>query len=207
MSRIDIVIVTKNRGKLGEFHEIFSLLSLEKRVILHPLSDLHYDISKKFHVEETGLTFEENALIKARAVSVLGHIAIADDSGIMVDALGGAPGVRSARYAGDDATDEENNEKLLSELTGVPEGERGARFVAVIAISRPDGKEAVVRGECPGVIINAPRGEAGFGYDPIFLYAPLGKTYAEMTLEEKNNISHRRRAIEGLSSLLDDFLA
>ncbi len=203
MSAPEIVVATKNRGKLNELGRIMDGLGLLRLVTLRSLSDFpDYP-----DVVESGKTFEENALIKAReAARRTAHVALADDSGIEVDALGGAPGVMSARYAGEGSSDEQNNEKLLRELSGVPEGERGARFVAVIALVSPDGREMVVRGECAGQIIRAPRGSKGFGYDPIFFYPPLGKTYAEMTEAEKNEISHRRRAVEALCGVLPDFL-
>jgi XTP/dITP diphosphohydrolase len=133
-------------------------------------------------------------------------VVVADDSGIEVEALGGRPGVNSARYAGPDATDEENNEKLLKELSGVAEGERSASFTIAIAIIGRGGKEGVVTGRCPGVILTAPRGKGGFGYDPIFFYPPLGKTFSEMDDSEKNGISHRRVGIENLVSILPDYL-
>jgi XTP/dITP diphosphohydrolase len=199
----EIVIATKNRGKLKEFRQIMDGLGLPRLVALRSLADFpDYP-----DVVESGKTYEENALIKAReAARRTSFIAVADDSGIEVDALGSAPGVISARYAGEGSTDAANNEKLLRELSGVPEEKRGARFVAVIAVVSPKGKEAVVRGECVGLITAFPRGSKGFGYDPIFYYPPLGKTYSEMTQAEKNEISHRRRAIEALCEVLPGFL-
>lgn len=203
MTRPEIVIATTNRGKLAEFRQIMDELGLTGRVGIRSLADA----ADYPDVEETGRTFEENALIKARAAAAFtGLVSAADDSGLEVEALGGAPGIRSARFAGPSATDAANNEKLLGLLAGVPPEQRAARFVAVIALVTPDGREAIVRGECRGVIAEAPRGGGGFGYDPVFYYPPLGKTYAEMNDPEKNQISHRRRAIEALCGVLPEFL-
>jgi XTP/dITP diphosphohydrolase len=203
VTRPEILIATKNRGKLAEFRQIMDELGLADRVSLTSLADFpDYP-----DVEETGGTFEENALIKARAAAAFtGRLCAADDSGIEVEALGGAPGVLSARFAGEGATDAKNNEKLLGLLTGIPPEKRAARFVAVIALVAPGGREAIVRGECRGAIADAPRGGGGFGYDPVFFYPPLGKTYAEMSDPEKNQISHRRRAIEALCGVLPEVL-
>lgn len=197
------MIATKNRGKLAEFRQILDELGLNDRVRLTCLASFpgYPDVA------ETGTTFEENALLKARAAAAFtGLVSIADDSGIEVEALGGAPGVLSARFAGSAATDEANNEKLLGMLSTIPSEKRAARFVAVIALVTPDGRERLVRGECHGSIADSPRGSGGFGYDPIFFYGPLGKTYAEMTDPEKNKISHRRRAIEALCGVLPEIL-
>lgn len=203
MTRPEIVIATKNRGKLAEFQQIMDELGLIGRVSIRSLAD----VADYPDIEETGGTFEENALIKARAATIFtGRLTAADDSGIEVEALGGAPGVLSARFARPSSTDAANNEKLLELLAGVPPERRAARFVAVIALVSPDGREAIVRGECRGVIAEAPRGGGGFGYDPVFYYPPLGKTYAEMSDPEKNQISHRRRAIEALCKVLPEFL-
>jgi XTP/dITP diphosphohydrolase len=203
LRRPEIVVATKNRGKMREFREIMGGLGLLDRIDLRSLSDFP-DYPEAV---ESGETFEENALIKARAAArALAVIAVADDSGIEVDALGGKPGVRSARWAGRDATDTRNNDLLLAQLEKVPPERRVARFVATIALVSPDGTERVVRGECEGLITQAPRGTGGFGYDPIFYYPPLNKTLAEMTQAEKNRISHRRRAIEKLCEVLGEIL-
>jgi XTP/dITP diphosphohydrolase len=203
LARVSLVIATRNRGKIGEFRQIMDDLGILDALDLRSLSD--YPAYPD--VEETGETFTENALIKARAAArFTGLIAAADDSGIEVSALDGAPGVRSARFAGEGATDAQNNEKLLSLMAGVPEGGREARFVAVIALASPDGRETTVRGECRGVVMTAPRGAGGFGYDPVFFYPPLGKTYAEMTDSEKGSVSHRGRAIQALGRVLPEFL-
>ncbi len=203
MTRPEIVIATKNRGKLAEFRQIMDELGLTDSVEVTSL----LDVADYPDVEETGGTFEENALIKARAAAAFtGLLSAADDSGLEVEALNGAPGVLSARFAGPSSTDAANNEKLLGLLAGVSPERRSARFVAVIALVTPDGREAIVRGECRGAIADAPRGGGGFGYDPVFFYPPLGKTYAEMSDPEKNRISHRRRAIEALCGVLPEFL-
>ena len=145
-------------------------------------------------ITEDGETFEENAAIKARAAAALGYIAIADDSGLCVDALNGAPGVYSARFAGEPCDDRKNNDKLLELLSDIPESRRGAKFVSVICCVTPDGQTVTARGECPGRILFSRRGTGGCGYDPLF-FCELGKTFAELTPAEKNRISHRARAM------------
>lgn len=154
---------------------------------------------------ETGSTFEENARIKARAAHErFKTAALADDSGLEVDALGGAPGVWSSRYAGPDATDEANNAKLLAALEGVPDDQRSARFRCCIVYVAEDGSELVANGVCEGRIAHAPRGTHGFGYDPLFLPAEApGRSMAELDMDEKNRISHRGRALRELRRLLD----
>jgi XTP/dITP diphosphohydrolase len=155
------------------------------------------------HVEETGATYLENALLKARAVaSALGVPAIADDSGIEVDALAGKPGPRSARFAGEGAGDEENLRALLMAVKGVPGGGRSARYRCVAAIASPDGSEAHVEGVCEGVLRTKPVGAGGFGYDPIFEPVGWDVTMAELTDEQKDRISHRGRAFRGLREVL-----
>jgi XTP/dITP diphosphohydrolase len=202
--RPEIVIATKNRGKAAEFRHIMEELSVSDLADVTSLSEFpDYP-----DVDETGASFEENALIKARAAAAhTGLFAVAEDSGIEVEILDGAPGVRSARLAGPGATDAANNEKLLGLLSGMPAEKRGALFVAVIALVSPDGRETTVRGECRGLVADAPRGTGGFGYGPVFFYPPLNKTYAEMSDSEKYAISHRRRAIEALCRVLPEFLA
>ncbi len=158
-------------------------------------------------VIEDGQTFEENALIKAHAIAQhTGRITIADDSGLEVDHLDGAPGIYSARFAGEDADDDKNNQKLLKELKGVPENKRGAQFTCVIAIVSPAGEGKTVKGSFRGCIIEKYRGKAGFGYDPVFLDTVSGLTYSEMSAEKKNSISHRSRAILALKKILPEFL-
>lgn len=154
-------------------------------------------------VEETGSTFRENAVLKARSLaSALGHPAVADDSGLEVRALGGQPGVRSARYAGPERDYAANNEKVLRELAGVSAPERAARFVTVAAYATPDGTLVIAEGEVTGRIPEAPRGAGGFGYDPVFVPDGESRTMAEMTAEEKNAVSHRGRAFRKLAALV-----
>ncbi len=156
---------------------------------------------------ETGATFEENATIKAQAVcAATGAWAIGDDSGLMVDALGGAPGVYSARYAGVPCHDARNNERLLLDLINVAPNERSARYVCVLALARPGAPICLVRGACEGVIASVPRGQGGFGYDPLFFLPEHHHTMAELSPEEKNRISHRARAAEKLQKILGDLL-
>lgn len=182
IKRRTIVIATKNKGKLREFRSILAdayddILSLS-------------DFNNIPDIEETGLSFRENAFIKAKTTSdFLGMDAIGDDSGLVVDALGGAPGIYSARYAGKGASDDDNNEKLLSELK--EENNRKAKFVCCIALVRADGAQEFFEGECSGQIIQEKRGESGFGYDPVFYVPQYGKTMAELGPEIKNRISHR----------------
>ena len=178
-----VIAATKNKGKIREMQEILAPLDIE----IVSQQELGIDVD----VEETGDTFVKNAIIKARAVAmVCDYPILADDSGICVEALGGAPGVRSARYAGDNATDEDRINKLLTEL-GDNENRR-AKFVTSVAFIMTD------EGEVKGTITKEPKGENGFGYDPIFLSDELGKTFAESSDEEKNSISHRGRALKNL---------
>lgn len=156
-----------------------------------------------FEIEEDGETFEENSLKKATEImKITGRITIADDSGLMVDYLGGAPGVYSARFAGEECDDEKNNDKLLKLLKGIPQKERTAKFVTVITLAFPDGDTVVARGECKGRIIETPTGENGFGYDPVFVPDGYDKTFAQLGKEKKNTISHRAKALEKLEILL-----
>ena len=189
-----ILLASHNKNKIAELEALLKTVCADAEVV--SLSDVGFTDE----IVEDGTTFEENALIKARTGARLGYITVADDSGLMVDALGGAPGVYSARYAGEDSNTEKNNAKLLAALQGVPQDKRTAHFVSVVACVFPDGREdIVVRGECPGEILTSPRGKTGFGYDPLFWYAPFGKTYAEMTAEEKNSISHRGVAMQAFA--------
>ena len=192
------VLASKNAHKLQEISNIVSEFGME--LVLQ--SELGIDID----VEETGTTFEENSMLKARAVmEASGMAAIADDSGLMVDALGGAPGIYSARFGGDLCkNDIERYEYLLKKLEDTPDDCRGARFVSVISLVYPDGSAIVARGECPGVILRAPRGENGFGYDPVFYMEEDGCTMAEMSPERKNEISHRARALQALAQKLKE---
>ena len=192
------VLASKNAHKLEEISKIVEQFGME--LVLQ--SELGIDVD----VEETGTTFEENSMLKARAVmEKSGLPAIADDSGLMVDALDGAPGIYSARFGGDRChSDRERYEYLLSLLETVPEERRTARFVSVITLLYPDGSAVVARGECPGVILRTPRGENGFGYDPVFFFEEDGKTMAEMAPERKNEISHRARALQTLAAKLKE---
>lgn len=192
------VLASKNAHKLEEISKIVEQFDLQ--LVLQ--SELGIDVD----VEETGTTFEENSMLKARAVmEKSGLPAIADDSGLMVEALDGAPGIYSARFGGDRChSDRERYEYLLSLLENVPEERRTARFVSVITLLYPDGSAVVARGECPGVILRGPRGENGFGYDPVFFVGEDGKTMAEMAPERKNEISHRARALQALAAKLKE---
>ena len=183
-----VILASKNQHKLTELSAILSQLGFE--IALE--SEYGLDID----VEETGTTFEENSFLKADAVmKASGLPVLADDSGLMVDALDGAPGVYSARY-GHKASDKERTAYMLENMKEVPEERRGAKFVCVITCLFPDGRKIVARGECPGVIARAPHGENGFGYDPVFYLPELGMTYAELPSEQKNAISHRARALQ-----------
>lgn len=156
--------------------------------------------------EETGPTFEENALIKARAACALtGKPAIADDSGLAVDALGGAPGIYSARYC--EGSDLDRNAFLLRSMEGIPDGRRQARFVSAVACAFPNGDALTVRGECGGEILREAHGAGGFGYDPLFWYPPAGCTFAELPAEEKNRVSHRARALQKMKQALGEYYA
>lgn len=186
---MEIVFATHNKNKLRELRQLLASLPGAEGMTVLSASEVGVG-----DIPETGVTFEENALIKARAVSALGYIAVADDSGLCVDALDGAPGVMSARWSGGDY--EENNKKLLAELRCVPDSERGATFVSVVVCCFPDGRPPIVaRGECRGVILHDCRGERGFGYDPLFCLPEYGKTFSELTDSEKNAVSHRGRAM------------
>lgn len=181
-----LVVATRNKNKLREFREILQDLQIEIRSL--------DDFGPTPEAIEDGDSFDENAYKKAiHTAKVLGLPAIADDSGLVVDALNGAPGVYSARYAGENATDEENCSKLISALQGVEN--RKAHFQCVLSIAVPSGPALTYEGRCDGVIIDEERGENGFGYDPIFYFEELGKTFAELTPEEKNKVSHRGKAL------------
>ncbi|WP_042223305.1 XTP/dITP diphosphatase [Oceanobacillus manasiensis] len=185
-----VLIATRNAGKAAEFKQFFSRYQITALSML----DLEEELPD---VEETGVTFEENAALKAEEISSkLGIPVLADDSGLMIDALYGEPGVFSARYAGTDKNDRANILKVLQKLQGVPESERTARFVCVIALSKPGEKTVFRTGYCEGNIAEEQSGENGFGYDPIFIPSDQKKTMAELTAEEKNRISHRTKAIE-----------
>ena|SRR5215471_4059174 len=186
-----ILLATTNRGKVEEIREMLAdsgntIIGLD-------------EVESIREVEETGTTFGENALIKARYYhSLTGLVTIADDSGLEVEALAGMPGVKSARYAGPGATDRQRIDRLLNELKGRAENERSARFVCAAGIVWQNGQRLFVE-EAGGIILASPKGANGFGYDPIFYYPPLGKTFAEMLRDEKRRISHRGRAFQRLA--------
>lgn len=195
----EILIATQNPGKANEFKAIFSQKGYAIKTLL--------DYPEIEDVEETGTTFEENARLKAETIAQqLGKLVLADDSGLKVDALNGQPGVYSARYAGTDKRDSANNAKLLHELTNVPHEKRTAQFHCTLVLAAPNQDSLVVSGELEGVIGTIPRGENGFGYDPLFYVPTLGMNLAEMPAEEKNKISHRRQAIEQLMLKFDQWI-
>lgn len=192
----EIIIATKNIGKAKEFIDFFAVYDIHARSLL----DLKSDIPD---IEETGSTFEENAALKAEGISaLLDTPVLADDSGLEVDALNGAPGIYSARYAGEAKDDALNIEKVLTNLNDVPFEKRKARFICVLALAQPGRKTTFYKGTCEGSISNEPRGENGFGYDPIFFPEGSSKTMAELTPVEKSEISHRKHAI----MQLDDWI-
>lgn len=188
-----LVIASGNAGKVREFS-----------VLLQPFARRVEGLPQGFAMpDETGATFAENARLKAQAVcDQTGLPALADDSGLCVDALDGAPGVFSARFSGPGATDAANCDRLLVRLAGVPPGSRGAEFVAALALVAPDGRTYFAEGRVRGEILEAGRGADGFGYDPLFYYAPLARTFAEIAFEEKNRVSHRTQALRALAEQL-----
>ena len=194
----ELVLASGNKGKLAEFQRLLDGLDVQ----IHSMKD-YPEIGE---IVEDGSTFAENALIKAKAVcKATGKPAMADDSGLAVDALNGAPGIYSARFAGEQRSDADNNAKVLQLMETVADADRTARFFCVIAIVLPDGREYTVEGTCEGIILHALRGEGGFGYDPLFYVESMNKTFAELTMEEKNRISHRghanRKAVEIIRGL------
>ena len=195
---MQLLLASHNRDKSRELAHALQGLPIDVRTI--------DDVGEWPEVEETGATLEENARIKAHAgLHQFGLPTLADDTGLEVDALHGAPGVYSARFAGPDATYHDNVQKMLRELEGVPEAQRTARFRCAIAILDPGGREAIVHGEVDGRILEVARGTGGFGYDPIFFVAELGKTFAEMSPEEKRSVSHRGRALRKARRVLEEW--
>ncbi|MGN1402514.1 MAG: XTP/dITP diphosphatase [Bacillus sp. (in: firmicutes)] len=195
----DLIIATANKGKAKEFEAMFAPLGF--RVLT-----LH-DLEGAEDVEETGTTFAENAILKAEALSKqFNTMAIADDSGLMIDALDGRPGVYSARYAGEAKNDQANMDKVLEELKDVPEEKRTAQFHCTLAVARPGQETMTVSGTLDGRILTERQGNNGFGYDPIFYVPEAGKTTAEMEPAEKNAISHRANALKKLKAELDHIL-
>ena len=227
MTPRELVVSTRNPGKLVEFRALLDAVSAAATTTVSPSTAADRGVPD---VEETGTTFEANALLKAAAAfERTGAVCLADDSGLIVDALGGEPGVYSARFAGPAATSEDNNRLLLERLDGVPTHERSAAFVCNLVLILPDtvairtsegspwhvvdgpgvppGAQAVsIRGRVEGRILEAPRGQGGFGYDPLFFYEPAGVSFAELDRREKNRVSHRGRALAGLRSCLEQAL-
>ena len=200
-----IVLASRNQKKIEELR---TLLSEEiEQVEILSLDD----VGITGEIEESGTTFEENALIKARVAAKSGYIGVADDSGLAVDALGGEPGVYSARYAArcnfaGDHDDEGNNQCLLYNLRDVPDGERTGAYVCAIACVFPDGREFCVRGEARGRLLREYRGNGGFGYDPLFYFDQFGKTFAEVSAAEKHSVSHRGAAIRNFTKKLKELI-
>lgn len=189
-----LVLATTNKNKVKEFKQFVSDFPVEVKSLA--------DFGPLPGVIEDGDTFDANAYKKAlHYAKVLGVPAIADDSGLVVEALSGAPGVRSARYAGEDASDQDNCRKLLAEMEG--ESNRKAAFVCVLSIAVPSGPALTYEARCEGTILESPRGSSGFGYDPLFYYEPFDKTFAEISMEEKNQVSHRGKVLAELSGEFD----
>ncbi|HEY8490921.1 MAG TPA: XTP/dITP diphosphatase [Dehalococcoidia bacterium] len=197
MDRPVLLLATGNAGKVRELRQLLAGVPFE---LATPA-----DLGLRLEVEEDGQTYHENALKKATAyAAAAGLPALADDSGLEVDVLDGRPGVHSARYVGQAASDGDRIGALLAELRGVPPERRTARFRAVIAVAAPDGRRWTAEGTVEGVIAQEPRGRSGFGYDPIFLLPELGRTMAELPAEEKNRVSHRARAAAGARRILEE---
>lgn len=196
---MDLVLATRNEGKLAELKELIAGLSVH-------VSSLS-DYPQIPEIIEDGATFVENARKKARQVRIsTGRWVLADDSGLEVEALCGRPGVNSARYAGRQGDYAANNRKLLAEMRDVPDEKRSARFVCSMVLSSPDDGEWVAEGHCDGIIMKGPRGSGGFGYDPLFFIPGKGMTMAELSMDEKNAISHRGRALAKIREILVEIL-
>jgi len=196
---VKLLVATNNPGKVKEYKELLAGLSLE---LTYPAQE-----GLDIEVAETGGSFAENARLKATAYArASGLLTLADDSGLEVDALDGEPGIRSARYAGRGASDEERYRLLLEKLQEVPWEERTARFRCVIAVAMPEGQIHTAEGACEGIIAFAPKGKHGFGYDPVFYFQEYGMTMAELPLETKNRISHRARAAQRVREILEERL-
>jgi len=195
-----VIIATKNSGKAKEFIRMFQPYGIEVHTLL--------DFPEIEDIEETGQTFEENAILKAETVcKQFSQMVIADDSGLIVDALDGRPGIYSARYAGEEKNDEANNDKVLHELRAVEEKDRTARFYCALAFAVPGKDTITVNGTCEGSILFERRGTNGFGYDPLFYVTEMNKSMAELLPEEKNQISHRAKALRKLESQLTDMFS
>jgi XTP/dITP diphosphohydrolase len=198
MVMMKLLIATRNPGKVKEYQELLAGLPLE---LTYPAQE-----GLDIEVAETGNSFAENARLKAAAYArASGLLTLADDSGLEVDALGGEPGIRSARYAGEGSSDEDRYQLLLAKLREVPWEKRTARFRCVIAVATPAGQIHTAEGACEGIIAFEPKGEHGFGYDPVFYFPEYGMTMAELPLETKNRISHRARAVHNLQLLTSNF--
>lgn len=194
-----VIIATKNKGKAKDFEAIFNPFGFEVLTL--------HDVADDMDVEETGTTFEENAILKAEALAErLQTIVIADDSGLAIDTLNGAPGVYSARYAGEEKSDDANMAKVLTELADVGDDKRTARFCCAIALAGPDMETKTAFGTCEGVIAREKKGTNGFGYDPIFFVPSLGKMMAELGPSEKAAISHRGNAIKQIKAEIPNLL-
>lgn len=194
-----LIIASNNAHKVVEIRQILKDYFTD----ICTLREAGIDID----VVEDGATFTENAIKKAEEVlsAAAGFdAALADDSGLMVDALNGAPGVYSARYAGEGHDDAANNAKLMADMAGVPDGQRTCRFVSAVALARRNLPTLTATGSCEGTLLREPRGQNGFGYDPYFFYEPAQKSFAELSAEEKNAVSHRKRSLEALKALLDE---
>ena len=190
-----LFMATHNQGKAAELRNLLADLPVQILTLA--------DFPDEFVIEETGTTFLENALQKAKAAAeFFGLPTLADDSGLEVDALQGQPGVYSARFAGEPCDDQRNNLKLLQLMQGIPTAQRTASFVSVIAFVTPQGQVFTTEGRCEGIILESLRGTGGFGYDPLFYLPELGKTMAELTLAEKNTVSHRAKALKAMVSEL-----
>jgi len=201
---IPLMLATGNPGKVAELRALLARHLDMSRVMLRTPRDWPSSLPE---VQEVGTTFAENALLKARALAaVTGMAALADDSGLCVDALGGWPGIHSARWAGEAATDGDRNALLLAKMTELPSEKRTAHFFCAVALAAPDGRATTAEGKCAGVILTEPRGDNGFGYDPLFFLPPLHRTMAQITADEKNRVSHRARAISELALGLHTFL-
>ena len=194
--RLEVIVATQNRGKVREIKQVLKGLGLR-------ILSLN-DFPGVPQIEEDGKSFLENALKKARFYSrYFGRLTLADDSGLEVDVLKGRPGIYSARYAGEEGSTRENNQKLLKEMEAIPLSKRGARFKCVLAVVSPEGKEVVVEGSCRGRIGFKEVGKKGFGYDPLFVLPSYGKTMAQLSIEEKNRISHRGKALRKLRKIIE----
>ena len=194
--RLEVIVATQNRGKVREIKKVLKGLGLR-------ILSLN-DFPGVPQVEEDGKSFLENALKKARFYSrYFGRLTLADDSGLEVDVLKGQPGIYSARYTGEGGSTRENNQKLLKEMEGIPLSKRGAQFKCVLAVVSPEGKEVVVEGSCRGRIGFKEVGKKGFGYDPLFVIPSYGKTMAQLSIEEKNRISHRGKALRKLRKIIE----